>query len=52
MPEMTRLVLLIIFMVITPLLHRGKEVVLDDAHRAGVNTIGMMTDPPFTRPRP
>jgi biopolymer transport protein TolR len=26
--------------------------VLDEAHRAGVNTIGMMTDPPFTRPRP
>ena len=45
---MTRLVLLIISMVITPLLHRGKEVPV----RAGVNTIGMMTDPPFTRPRP
>jgi len=26
--------------------------VLDEAHRAGVNTIGMMTDPPFTGPRP
>jgi biopolymer transport protein ExbD len=26
--------------------------VLDEAHRAGVNTIGMMTDAPFTRPRP
>ena len=26
--------------------------VLDEAHRAGVNTIGMMTDPPFARPRP
>jgi biopolymer transport protein ExbD len=26
--------------------------VLDEAHRAGVNTIGMMTDPPFVRPRP
>jgi biopolymer transport protein TolR len=26
--------------------------VLDEAHPAGVNTIGMMTDPPFTKPRP
>ena len=24
--------------------------VLDEAHRAGVNTIAMMTDPPFTQP--